>query len=91
MAQAKRDENQVTMGMGVTDDVSLTPENLLVDPSTFELEIDILVDATLPAVTGPSQKRDGNYKPMAYAYDGTNPVPLYVDANGRLIVDITFA
>ncbi len=45
MAEAKRDQNFVTTLLGVTDDASLTPTNLVVDPTTKRLKVSAVITA----------------------------------------------
>lgn len=50
MSQAPRDQNRVPAALGVTNDASLTPEPLRVDPTTKRL----LVDAIATVDQGPA-------------------------------------
>ena len=92
MAQAKRDQNRVTVGMGVTDDADKTPSQLLVDPSTERLLIDITVVATSTPVLGTVASHDADYTTTKLGVydDSTKTVStLLIDSrNGYLYCDV---
>ena len=87
---ANRDANRKTVGMAATDDVSLDPTQLRVDPVTKRLKATI-VNASPPATSDPTGKRDGNHVPTVYAVTddaAQDVVPVGTDANGFILVDI---
>ena len=91
MAQAKRDDNREITGMGVTDNASLTPTNLILDPSTKRAKLTITA-ATLTATVNPTGKRDANRNAVVYGVtDDANQtvVPIGMDSSGFIRCDIT--
>lgn len=90
MANAQRDANFVTVGMGVSSVDGVTPLPLLVDALTGRLlvQIDIVTDVVGVIPTAPAP-HDANDVTAALAYDGTNPQPLMIDhRNGDLYCDV---
>jgi len=90
MSQAKRDENRVTVGMGVNATDLITPLSLIVDPVTNRLLVDV-VQAVGTGVLS-SEKRDQNHIPTAYGVndsDRVTPMAILIEAvTGTLAVDI---
>lgn len=90
MAEAKRDGNSVTTGLGVSEDGNtITP--LHVDPATDRLLVEIVLNGSFSVTDPEALPRDNNHVPVAGAItDDANAdiIPLYVDAdNGALQVD----
>lgn len=86
MANAKIDNNRENTT--IVTDTNGNPANLLVDPTTGRLLIDIaIVEDSTPVLN--SSKIDGNYEETSLADNGTDPVPLLIDnRNGYLFVDV---
>ncbi len=87
MSNAKIDNNRNAAAIVV--DTNGNPANLLVDPVTGRLLIDVsIVSATTPVLN--NAKIDDNRRPNGLASDGTNPRPLLIDnRNGFLWCDLT--
>ena len=86
--QAKRDENDIALGLGVSSVDNKTPLPLRVDPVTDYLLIDNLVQSIsiTPAVR---VKIDENDRKTCYgvsSVDNKTLVPIRSDNNGRLLV-----
>jgi hypothetical protein len=88
MGNAKRDNNSVTVEMGVSNADGVTLLSIQANPTTHVLQ-------TLDGVTGsdmgtPNAKRDGNSVTAMMAVssaDGKTPVALYIDAaTNKLLV-----
>lgn len=88
MAQAQKDDNNISTIQGLLNTDGATPTNLEADPTSHILDAD---DGTTGSDNGGSRAlRDDNHTPVAIAVselDGTTPVALYVDANGNLLID----
>ncbi len=90
MTNAKRDENYVPTLLAVfnTDGATIVPVE--VNPSNHSLSVE---NNTTGSNNGPSPVRalrDENRVPVAMALsdvDGTTLVPLYADADGKLLID----
>ena len=83
------DANSGYAAMAVTDDASLTPTPLLVDPVTGRLEITIYISSA--AAYGGVIKLDENSEEVATAVtdDASATVsPLLTDTNGYLWADV---
>ena len=87
MANAKLDDNREKTSLAV--DGNGVIKNLLVDPTTGRLLIDItIVSETVPVLRDVS-KPDENHERTAMAYDGTDERPLLIDnTNGYLYCDL---
>lgn len=86
---AERDQNYVTVGMGIADDLSST-QPLRVNPVTGELLTDDTPGAEI-ATAMTMDERDQNYVPTVYGIsdtDGTTLVPIRTDGDGNLLVDM---
>src|SRR3990167_6043085 len=82
---SKRDQNRTTMAMGVTNDTSLLPTMLRVDPSTLRL----LVNATITGGAGDGSILDGvdtDIKATVFDYSNANPLAVVLrDTNGDYV------
>ena len=89
MAQAKRDQNRVTVGLAYN---GTTTEPLLVDPITGRLLIDIAAIASGGTIsTRITAKHDGNSVPTKMAVtDNASLTPslLLTDTDGNLLIDL---
>lgn len=91
MADAKRDQNYVTTGEGISSVDSTTPQLLRVDPSTNRLLMSIASTPPASVTALSAVKRDQNFRPTVYgisSVDGTTLVPIRTDTSGNLLVDI---
>jgi len=90
MTNALRDENRVTVGMGVSIVDSATTELLTVDPSTDYLMIDLNLE--LVSVTPATKiKRDQNRVTTLYGIssdDGETLVPIRTNDSGELLIEM---
>lgn len=90
MTNATRDNNNVPAILAVlnTDGETVTPVEI--NPTTHGLSVD---NASTGADNGPTHAlRDENFVTTLLAVsdvDGVTPVALYVDANGKLLIDET--
>lgn len=88
--QAKRDENNVPGILGVLNTDGATVMAVQANPVTHSLSVD---NNTTGTDNGPDRAlRDENFIPTLLAVssaDGETLVPLYVDANGKLLIDET--
>lgn len=87
MANAPRDENSVTTGLGVSEDGNtLTP--LHVDPATDRLLVAVTINGTFSVTDPENLPRDENHVPVAGVITDDvsgDIVPLYVDADTRAL------
>lgn len=87
---AKRDQNNVPGMLGVLNTDGETVMSVQANPTTHSLSVD---NAATGSDNGPAQAlRDGNFVPTLLAVssaDGETLVPLYVDADGKLLIDET--
>lgn len=91
MAEAKRDQNHVTVALGVSSSDSVTPIMFTVDPSTNYLLMELSADS-LVTTAATIDKRDQNFVPTCYgisSVDNTTLVPIRTDTDGKLLVQIT--
>ena len=89
--EGKIDSNYGNTAKAVTDDGNQSIANLLVDPISGRLEIDVLIANSFNDVTAIQLKEDSNYGPVSKAVtdDANQDVRLLkVDSNGRLIIDL---
>jgi hypothetical protein len=89
MAEAKRDQNHITVAMGISSTDGTTPIMFAVDPVTNYLLLDVSADS-LTATAATVDKRDQNFVPTVYgvsSVDGTTLVPIRTDTDGRLLVE----
>lgn len=91
MANAKHDDNRVTSALA-WDTTNSTPKNLLIDPVTGRLLIDVTLVASHTATVPTSVKRDDNRKPSLCATTdnaSASVVPLLVEeSTNYLLVDL---
>lgn len=90
MAQAERDQNYRTVGLGISSVDGTTTLPIRVDPATNYLLIDIVTGA-LSATPATMDKRDQNHIPTIYgisSVDGTTLVPIRTDDNGALLFEL---
>ena len=90
MANAKRDNNQVTTMMGALNSDGKTPTLIQVDPTTHEMLVSGGTTGT--DLGNDDADRDDNGVTCLMAVsnaDGSTPVPLYVNSSGQLLVDLT--
>lgn len=91
MAEATRDTNHKTVGIGVSSVDFVTPLQLRVNPSTNYLLVQISSDTITP-VSLSQNKRDQNFIPTVYGVsndDGTTLIPIRTDTDGKLLVQFT--
>jgi hypothetical protein len=90
MTNAKRDENNVPGILAVLNSDGQTVVPVEINPTTHALSVD---NNTTGADNGPSYAlRDENNVPTLLAVssvDGVTPVALYVDSDGKLLIDET--
>jgi len=90
MANAKRDNNNVPTMLGVLNSDGTTILPVKINPATFGLKVD---NNTTGSDNGPNRAlHDDNFIPTGLAVssaDGTTPIALYVDSNGKLLIDET--
>lgn len=79
--------NWPVMG-GVTDDASLEPRMLRVDPSTNRLKVDASISGIATAISDGDAVNAANDGTMVLGTDGSNYQVLKTDLNGELQVDI---
>ena len=87
MTEAKRDADNKPVGLAFD---ATTTKPLLVNPSTNELLVDVVVAAPV-IVAATHNKRDENNVPTQYgvsSVDGTTLVPIRTDSNGRILLDV---
>lgn len=86
MTNAKRDNNQVTVALGVLNTDGTTPKPLEADPTTHILDIS---DNTTGSDFGAdAADRDENSVTTLTATDANGAIiPLYVDSSGNLLID----
>lgn len=89
MTQAKKDNNSVDTMLATQQADGVTPELIKADPTTHGIAVD---DNTTGTDQSPTDiaKRDQNMVPVLIAVsevDGVTPVQLYVDADGKLLID----
>lgn len=91
MATAKHDDNTITSGMA-WDATNSVPKNLLVDPITGRLLIDVTLVADYVEVTHTLAGHDENHITSANATTddaSATAVPLLVDnSNNNLLIDL---
>jgi len=90
MANAKRDDNNVPSILGVLNSDGLTVEPVKINPANHALSVDNDITGS---DNGPDRAlRDENFVTTLLAVsdaDGTTPISLYVDSNGKLLIDET--
>ena len=90
MSEAKRDNNGVQVMTGVLSSDGVTPTMVKADPTTHFIKVD---DNTTGSDLGADNAaRDGNYVTTLIAVsevDGVTPVPIYVSADGEILIDST--
>ena len=90
MSNAVRDENNRPAIVAVLNTDGTTVAPVEINPTTHGLSVN---NASTGSDNGPSRAlRDENFVPTMLAVsdvDGTTPVPLYVDSNGKLLIDET--
>lgn len=89
--EAKRDQNHVTVAMGVSSTDNVTPVMLEVDETTNYLLATVTQSsATATAMT--ADKRDENHVPTVYGIsnaDGVTLVPIRTLTDGSLLCQFT--
>lgn len=91
MTQARKDDNSVNTMLATQQADGITPELVEADPTNHGLTFD---DDTTGTDQSPEDiaKRDQNSVPVLLAAsesDGVTPVQLYIDADGKLLIDST--
>lgn len=90
MSNAKRDGNNVVTSLAVLNTDGTTVSIVKANVTTHSLSVD---NNTTGSDNGPTRAlRDENFVPTLLAVssvDGTTHVPLYVDSNGKLLIDET--
>lgn len=88
MANAIHDNNRVPVKMGVlcTDGVTLIPIKINATNGGFEVD----AVSTIGFTPGSIDFRDENYRPCWMGVDSVTgaPIPLFVNADGAVLVDI---
>ncbi len=88
--QAKRDQNNVPTLLAVLNTDGTTVGMVDANPATHSLAVN---NNTTGSDSGPTRAlRDENFVPTMLAVssaDGTTLIPLYVDADGKLLIDET--
>lgn len=85
--QARRDQNAIGLGLGVSSTDSSTPLPLKVDPVTKYLLTSSITSINSATVIT-KNKRDQNDRPTMYGVsstDGVTLVPIRTDSNGYLL------
>lgn len=88
---AKRDQNDVPVGIGVSSSDGVTPVMLHIDPVTDKLLINVSADS-LTLTNSTKDKIDENDIHTKYgisAADGTTILPIRTDSSGKLLVQFT--
>lgn len=89
MANAPHDQNQVKAKLGVlcTDGVTLIP--IAIDSTNGGIMVDST--STIGFTPGTIDFRDKNYQPcwMAQNADDGTPIPIFVNASGAVLIDIS--
>jgi hypothetical protein len=91
VAEAKRDQNYVTVRLATSNADGVTPLNITADPVSHRLQTD---DGTTGSdLSGDIASRDQNHVPVMMAVssaDGTTPTAIYIDATTKeLLIDST--
>ena len=90
MANAAKDSNKVSTMTGVLNTNGTTVSRIKIDPTTHVL--DTADDTTGSDFGADLAARDANGVPVLMAVsnvDGITPVPVYVDSDGKLLVQTT--
>lgn len=85
-----KDDNNVNTITALLDSDGSTVTDVKIDPTTHIL--DVSDGSSGSDNSGDNAGRDGNYMPTMLAVsssDGTTPVPLYADSNGKLLIKST--
>lgn len=88
--QAKRDQNDRPVALGVSSTDSSTPIMLNVDPITGYVLVENITDAL--GVFTPKHRIDQNDVPTVYgisSVDGVTLIPIQTDSNGAVLVEYT--
>ena len=88
MESTRRDQNRVTVIFGALSTDGSTPTMVKANPSTHFIETDD--NTTGSDLSDAPVERDQNHVPGLMAVsevDGVTPVPLYVDSDGKLLID----
>lgn len=87
-----RDQNFVTVGAGVSNDVSQDVTMLRVDPVTKYLLVNIEDTGSTAGITSEIASRDQNHVPVCMAWDETNGVlqEILTDTDGNILCDVDF-
>lgn len=91
MANAKRDQNSVTVTLGTSNADGATPLNVTVDPTTHIIQT--LDGTTGSDLSSANARRDSNSVPVLLGVsstDGVTPVAIYIDSStGKLLTKST--
>lgn len=88
MANASRDENEVTTLLGALQSDGVTIVPVTADPTSHSLSVDDNTTGTDFGV--PNAPRDENHIPVLVAVssaDGVTPVIVYATSDGKLLID----
>lgn len=88
---AKRDQNDVPVGLGVSSSDGVTPVMIRVDPVTSYLLVDMSSDSLTPT-SATKDKRDQNDVPTKYGVsnsDNKTIIPIRTDSSGKLLIQFT--
>ena len=88
----KRDQNNTTVGAGVTSDANKNITMLRVDPVTDYLLVSFSAGTSSAGTASQIAQRDQNNRTVCMGWDDTNKVlqEILTDANGNLLCDVTF-
>lgn len=90
MTNAKRDENNVSTILGILNSDGQTVRPVIANPTTKALGVN---NNNTGSNNGPDRAlRDENFVPTLLAVssaDGETPIALYVDSEGKLLIDET--
>lgn len=92
MSNAKRDQNNVPTKLALLNTDGETVTLIAANPSTHTLSVDNDTNGSDNGPTDVRALRDENFVPVMMALsdaDGETLVPLYVDADGKLLIDET--
>lgn len=85
--RADRDQNQITTALGISSTDSITPIQMVVDPITNKLLVDVVSDS-ITVVPATIDKHDQNGVPTMYGIstaDGETLIPIRTDSSGNLL------
>lgn len=85
--RADRDQNQITTALGISSTDGITPIEMVVDPITNKLLVDVVSDS-ITVVPATIDKHDENGVPTMYGIstaDGETLIPIRTDSSGNLL------